>query len=172
MYNPVTGKISDLRIVSFHENEFLGFGTSFSEDCELFTERESSLDVEEEQVESSKPLKSVVENDDSRTQEISPVPESSTSSSNPDLYAEFLTRSCCHGKTVERYGCPINNSKIVSYVKCFSREEVANSFEEVKRSQWRDEWLAAMIKGINSLVENRIWQLCELPAHKKSVGGR
>ena len=37
----------------------------------------------------SKPLKSVAENDDSRTQETSPVPGSSTSNSNPDLYVEF-----------------------------------------------------------------------------------
>ena len=89
LYNPVTGKISHSRNVSFNEKEFLGFGSSFSEDCEFFPEPKSSLDVEEEQVVSSKPLKSVAENDDSPTQETSPVPESSTSNSNPDLYAEF-----------------------------------------------------------------------------------
>ena len=75
--------------MSFNEKEVLGFGSSFSEDCEFFPEPKSSLDVEEEQVVSSKPLKSVDENDDSRTQETSPVPESSTSNSNPDIYAEF-----------------------------------------------------------------------------------
>ena len=71
---------------------------------------------------SSKPLKSVAENDGSRTQETSPVPESSTSNSNPDLYAEFPTRSGCHAKPVERYGCPIDNSENVSFVECFSCE--------------------------------------------------
>ena len=30
LYNPVTGKISHLRNVSFNEKEFLGFGSSFS----------------------------------------------------------------------------------------------------------------------------------------------
>ena len=44
--------------------------------------------------------------------------------------------------------------------------------EEVKRSQSRDEWLEAMTKEFNSLVDNRTWQLCELPPHKKSLGGR
>ena len=59
---------------------------------------------------SSKPLKSVAEDDDSRTQETSPVPESSSSKSNPDLYAEFRTRSGRHVKAVEHYGCPIDIS--------------------------------------------------------------
>ena len=68
LYNPVTGKISHSGNVSFNEIEFLGFGSSFSEDCEFLPEPKSSLDVEEEQVVSSKPLKSVAENDDSRTQ--------------------------------------------------------------------------------------------------------
>ena len=121
---------------------------------------------------SSKPLKSVVENDDSRTQETSPVPESSTSNSNPDLNAEFRTHSGHHVKTVERYGCPIDNSENVSFVECFSCEAVPNSLEEVKRSQSRDDWLEAMTKEFNSLVDNKTWELCELPAHKKSLGGR
>ena len=79
LYNPVTGRNSHSRNVSLNEKEFLGFGRSFSEDCEFLPEPKSSLDVEEEQVVSSKPLKSVVENDELRTQETSPVPESSTS---------------------------------------------------------------------------------------------
>ena len=172
LYNPVSGKISHSRNVSFNEKEFLGFGSSFPEDCEFLPEPKSSLDVEEEQVVSSKPLKSVVENDDSRTQETSPVPESSTSNSNADLYAEFRTRSGRHVKTVERYGCPIDNSENVSFVECFSCEAVPNSLEEVKRSQSRDDWLEAMTKEFNSLVDNKTWELCELPAHKKSLGGR
>ena len=44
--------------------------------------------------------------------------------------------------------------------------------EEVKRSQLRDEWLEAMTKEFNSLVDNKTWELCELPAHKTSLGGR
>ena len=119
---------------------------------------------------SSKPLKSDVENDDSRTQETSPVPKSSTSNSNLDLYAEFRTRSGHHVKIVERYGCPTDNSENVSFVECLSREAVPNSLEEVKRSQSRDEWLEAMTKEFNSLVDNKDWELCELPAHKKSLG--
>ena len=119
LYNPVIGKISHSRNVSFNEKEFLGFGNSFSEHCEFLPEPKSSLDVEEEQVVSSKPLKSVAENDDSRTQETSPVPEYSTSNSNPDFYAEFRTRSGRHVKAVERYGCPIDNSEKFSFVECF-----------------------------------------------------
>ena len=121
---------------------------------------------------SSRPLKSVAENDDSRTQETSPVPESSTSNSNPDLYAEFRTRSGHHVKAVECYGCPIDNSENVSFIECFSCEAVPNSLEEVERSQSRDEWLEAMTKEFSSLVDNKTWELCGLPAHKKSLGGR
>ena len=142
--NPITGKISHSRNVSFNEKEFLGFASSFPENCEFFPETKSSLDVEEKQVVSSKPLKSVAENDDSRTQETSPVQESSTSNSNPDLYAEFRTRSGCQIKAVERYGFPIDNSENVSFHEFFSCEEVPNSLEEVKRSQSRDEWLEAV----------------------------
>ena len=67
LYNPVTGKINHSRNVSFNEKYFLGFASSFSKDCEFLPETKSSLDVEEEQVVSSKPLKSVAEIDDSRT---------------------------------------------------------------------------------------------------------
>ena len=98
---------------------------------------------------SFKPLKSVARNEDSRTRETSHVPKSSTSISNPDLYVEFQTRSGCHVKTVERYGCPIDNSENVFFVECFSCEDVPNSLEEVERSQWRDEWLEAMTKEFN-----------------------
>ena len=139
LYNPVTGKIRHSRNVSFKEKEFLGFGSSFSEHCEFIPEPESSLDVEEEQVMSAKLLKSVVENDDSRTQETSTVPESSTSNSNPDLYAEFRTRSERHFKAVGHYGCPTDNAENVSFVECFPCEQVPNSLEEVIRSQSRDE---------------------------------
>ena len=172
LYNPVTAKITHSRNMSFNEKEILGFGSSFPEDCEFLPEPKSSLDVDEEQVVSSKPLKSVLENDDSRTQETSPVPESSTSNSNPDLHADFRTRSGRHVKTVERYVCPVDKSENVSIVECFSCETVPNSLEEVKRSQSRDEWLEAMTKEFNSLVYNKTWDLCELPAHKKSLGGR
>ena len=139
LYNPVIGKIIHSRNVSFNEKESLGFGNSFSEDCEFLPERKNSLDVEEEQVVSSKPLKLVSENDESRTQETSPVPKSSTSNSNPNNNAVFRPRSGCHVKTVERYACPIDKSENVSFVECFSCEEVPNSLEEVKRSQWTDE---------------------------------
>ena len=65
LYNPATGKISHSRNVSFQQKEILGFGSSCSEDCEFFPDFKSSLDVEEEQVVSSKTLKSVAENYDS-----------------------------------------------------------------------------------------------------------
>ena len=78
LYIPVTGKISHSRNASFNEKEFLGFGSRFSENCEFILEPKSSLDVEEDQVVSSKPLKSLAQNGDSRTQENSPVPQSST----------------------------------------------------------------------------------------------
>ena len=84
-------------------------------------------------------MKPVAENVDSRTQKTSPVQESSTSNSNPDLYTEFRTRSGRHVKAVERYDCPIDNSENVSFVECFSCEAVPNSLEEVERSQSRDE---------------------------------
>ena len=44
--------------------------------------------------------------------------------------------------------------------------------EEVKRSQSTDEWLEAMTKEFNSLIDNKTWQLCELAADRKSSGGR
>ena len=172
LYKPINGKNIHSRNVSFNEKELLGFGSSFSEDCDFLSEPKSSLDVEEEQLVSSRPLKLVDENDDTRTQETSPVPESSTSSSNPDFYAEFRTRNDCHVEAVERYGCPIDNSENVSFVECFSCEEVPNSLEEVKRSQSKNEWFEAMKKEFNSLVDNKTWQLCELPAHKKSLARR
>ena len=120
---------------------------------------------------SSKSLKSLAENDDSRTQETSPVPDSSTSNSNPDLYAEFRTRSGRCVKAVERYGCPIDNSQNVSFVEYFSCEVVPDSLEKVKRSQSRDEWLEAMTKEFNSFTDNKTWELSELPAHINSLGG-
>ena len=172
LYNPITSKISQSRNVSFNEKEFHGSGGSFSEDCEFLPEPKNSLDVEEEQVVSSKPLTSVAEKDDSRIQETSPVPESSTSTSNPDLYPEFRIRSGRHVTAVERYVCPIDNSENVPFVECFSCEEVPNSMEDVKRSQSREEWLEVMTKELNSLVDNKTWQLCKLPAHKNSLGGR
>ena len=169
---PVAGKISPSRNVSFNKKQFLGFGSSFSENCDILPEPKSSLDVEEEQVVSSKLLKSVVESDDSRTQGTSPVPESLTSNSNPDPYAELRTRSGRPVKAVELYGCPIDKFENVSFVEFFSCEEVPNYLEEVKRSQLRDEWLETMTKEFNSLVDNKTWQLCELPAHEKSSIGR
>ena len=147
MYNPVTGKISHSRNGSFNEKDFFGFGGSFSEDCEFISEPRSSLDVDEVQVVPSQSLKSVAENDDSRTQETSPVPESSNSNPNPDLYAEFRTRSGCHVKAVECYGCPIDNPENLSFVECFSCEEVPNSLDEVKRSELRDKWLEVMTES-------------------------
>ena len=100
------------------------------------------------------------------------MPEFSTSISNPDFYAEFRTRSGRHVKDVERYGCPIDKSENASFVESLSCEEVPNSLEEVKRSQSREEWLEAMTKEFILLVDNKTWQLCELPAHKESLGGR
>ena len=61
---------------------------------------------------------------------------------------------------VERYGCPVNISENVSFVECFSCEEVPNALEEVKKSQSRDEWLEPMTKEFNWLVDNKTWQLC------------
>ena len=135
---------------------------------EFLPEPRSSLDVERERVVSSKPLKSVAENDDSRTQETSPVLESSTSNSNPDLYAELRTRTGRHVKAVDRYGCPFDKSENVSFVECFSCEEVPNSLEEVKMSQSRDEWLEAMTKEFNSLVDNKTWHIVSFQ-HTKSL---
>ena len=40
-----TGNIVHSRNVSFNEKEFLGFGSSFPEDCEFFPEPKSSLNV-------------------------------------------------------------------------------------------------------------------------------
>ena len=132
VYNAITGKISHSTNVSFNEKEFLGFGSSFSEDCEFLPEPKSSLDVEDEQGVSSKPLKWVAENDDSRTQETSPVRESSTSNSNPHLYAEFRTRSARHVKAVERYG-------VMVVLLIFLRTFLLLNVSRVKRSLilWR-----------------------------------
>ena len=101
---------------------------------------------------------SVFENYDSRTQDTSAMPESSISSSSQDIHAEFRTRSDCHGSTVERYGLPTDKSENISFVEGFSCEEVSTSFEEVKESESREEWLAAMTKEFSFLVENKTWQ--------------
>ena len=92
-------------------------------------------------------MKSLVETDDSCTQEASPLPESSSSSSNQDLHEEFRTRSGRHIEAVERYGCPIDDSEKVSIVEIFSFEENPNSFQEVEKSESTDDRLAAMTKS-------------------------
>ena len=135
--------------------DFFGLRNSFYEECEYPPEPESSL-VFDDLVESSKPLKVFAENDNSPTQEISPMPESLTSRSNQDFYAEFLTLSGCHVKTFERYGCPMDNFENVSPVEGFSCGEVLNSCEQIIMSEWRDDWLAAMTKEVNSLLENKV----------------
>ena len=61
--------MSNSRNVSLNKKEVLCLRSSYSQEFEFFPEPEISLDFEEEQVESSKPLKSSVEADDSRTQE-------------------------------------------------------------------------------------------------------
>ena len=142
----------------------------------FWTVRFSSRAIEifrfwKDQVAFSEPLLSVVENDKPRTQKTSPVPESSTPSSNQDFSAEFRTRSDRQVKAIERYGSPIDNSEDCSFVERFSCAEVPNSFE-VFESESRDEWLAAMTKDFNSLVEKKTWQLCELPARKKPLSDR
>ena len=55
----------------------------------------------------------MLENDDSSTQETSSKPDFSNLRSNQDFCAKFRTRSDCHGKPVERYVCPIDNSENV-----------------------------------------------------------
>ena len=60
LHQPVTGKISLSKIVSCNKIEMFGLRSSFSEDCEFLPEPEISLEFEEDQVESSKPLNSLV----------------------------------------------------------------------------------------------------------------
>ena len=139
----------------------LGLRTKFSEACKIFPGQESFLGFEEGQVESSVPLKSFVENDGSRFQHISPMPDSSTSIANQELYGEFRTRTGHHVEVVERYGWPIENSEIILFVECFSCEEFF--LAEVRMSEPRVNWLALMTKEFNSSVENETWKLCELP---------
>ena len=172
LYNPVSGKISHSRNVSFNEKEFIGLQNIEAEDYEFLPEAESSLEFDEGEAKPLKPLKPVVENFDSPTQESLPNQDSSRSNSTEDPYADFRTRSGRLVKTVERYGCPINHSESVSFVECFSCEEVPTSLEEVEESQFRDEWFAAMKKEFDSLVENKTWKLCELPENRKVLGGR
>ena len=172
LYNPVSGKISHSRKVSFNEKEFIGLQNIEPEDYEFLTESETALDFEESEAKPLKPLKPVVENFDSPTQESLPNQNSSRSNSTEDTYAELRTRSGGHVETVERYGCPINHSESVSFFECFSCEEAPTSLEEVEVSQFRDERFAAMKKEFDSLVENKTWNLCELPENRKVLGGR
>ena len=153
LYNPVSGKISHSRNVSFNEKEFIGLQNIEAEDYEFLPESETSLDFEEGEAKPLKLSKPVVENFDSPTQESLPNQDSSRSNSTEDPYADFRTRSGRHVKTVERYGCSINHSESVSFVECFSCEEVPTSLEEVEVSQFRDDWFAAMKKEFDSLVE-------------------
>ena len=93
--------------------EFFGPWSSRSGDFEFVPDPKSSLAFLEDEVESSRPLKSVVENVYSHTQETSPVPESSILGSNRELYADFQTRSGCRVVAAERYGCASDNSQDV-----------------------------------------------------------
>ena len=95
--------------------------------------------------------------------------QSSTSKSNQDLFGEFQLRSGCHVKALDGFGFLVGNSENVLIVEYLSGEEVPNSFEDVKKSESRDEWLAAMTEEIKSLVENKTWKLYEFL--EKSLGG-
>ena len=68
LYNPVSGKISHFRNVSFNEKEFNGLQNIEAEGYEFLPESEISLDVEKGEANPLKPFKPVVENFDSPTQ--------------------------------------------------------------------------------------------------------
>ena len=70
--------------------------------------------------------------------------ESSTSSSSQDLYVEIRTCSGCNVEAVDRCGCPFDHSKNVSFVEFSSCEQVFNFFQEVRKSESGNEWLASM----------------------------
>ena len=132
LYNPVSGKISHSRKVSFNEKEFIGLQNIEPEDYEFLTESETALDFEESEAKPLKPLKPVVENFDSPTQESLPNQNSSRSNSYEDTYAEFRTRSGGHVETVERYGCPINHSESVSFLNVFLARKLPPLLRKLK----------------------------------------
>ena len=93
--------------------ESFGLWSSFSGDFEIVPEPNSFLEFEEDEVESSRPLESVVENVDSHTQETSPVPEYSILSSIQEFYVDFQTRSGCRVEGAELYDCASDISQDV-----------------------------------------------------------
>ena len=106
LYNPVSGKISHSRNVSFNEKEFIGLQNIEAEDYEFLPESEISLDFEECEAKPLKPSKPVNENFDSPPQESLPNQDSSRSNFTEDPYADFRILSGRHVKTVQGYGSP------------------------------------------------------------------
>lgn len=44
--------------------------------------------------------------------------------------------------------------------------------KEVLESDQKEQWLKAMNDEVDSLIENRTWDLCELPANRKAIGSK
>ena len=63
-----------------------------------------------------------------------------------------------------------------SEVSCFSTDmEIGDPFDptsysEAMRSQESDLWMEAMKDEIDSIEKNEVWELCDLPKDRKSVG--
>ena len=88
LYNPVSGKISHSRNVSFNEKEFIGLQNIEAEDYEFLPEFEYTLDFDEGEAKPLNPLKPVVEKFDSPTQESLPNQDSF-------FLFKFYRRSLC-----------------------------------------------------------------------------
>lgn len=51
-----------------------------------------------------------------------------------------------------------------------SSGEQASTYEEVMKSEYKDQWLEAMKSEMKSLEDHNTWKLLDMPQHKKAVG--
>ena len=74
----------------------------------------------------------------------------------------------------ESYGgqCGFTSSSAISDKTKDLFEDIPETYEDVLASAEKDEWLSAMRREYDALVENETWELSELPADKKALHGR
>ena len=151
LFDELTQRVSVSRNVSFNEMEFAGRFPVVAESdvpVELPLDQESGA----ANLECAPPVELEVEED-----------------IGPDVAEEEVTTRC--GRVVKKpawlglYECNFGQD-----VDSF--EDIPETYDQVMRSTEKAEWLQAMQREFDALVENGTWELSELPAGKKTLGGR
>lgn len=74
-------------------------------------------------------------------------------------------------KSPLRYGWDEYADTAVEHLCCRAEEIMEpQSFDEAKNSPHAKEWMAAMQQEHQSLIDNKTWELVELPADRKAIG--